>query len=201
MIYHDWYDKYPRNDWKLYVGEYACNSGVGSGNMLAALNDAVFIVGMEHNSDLITMSSYAPLLENINDTDWPVNLIRFDNATSFARTSYYTIKMMNANKASANVETSVTVHPATSAPVARYSGNIGLSTWDTYAEFKDIQILENDKVVYTADLVNHKDDWHTEGGKWDVNDSIIAQTADGAWPMAILNAKIPDVYTYDSSRY
>jgi alpha-L-arabinofuranosidase len=195
MIYHDWYDKYPRNDWKLYVGEYACNSGVGSGNMLAALNDAVFIVGMERNSDLITMSSYAPLLENINDTDWPVNLIRFDNATSFARTSYYTIKMMNANKASANVETSVTVHPATSAPVARYSGNIGLSTWDTYAEFKDIQILENDKVVYTADLVNHKDDWHTEGGKWDVNDSIIAQTADGAWPMAILNAKIPDVYT------
>lgn len=195
MIYHDWYDKYPRKDWKLYVGEYACNSGVGSGNMLAALNDAVFIMGMEKNSDLITMSSYAPLLENINDTDWPVNLIRFDNASSVARTSYYAIKMMNEHKASANVETSVTLHPSSSTPVARYTGNIGLSTWDTYAEFKDIQVLENDKIVYQADLVNRKDDWHTEGGKWVVNDSVIAQTADGAWPLAILNTKIPDVYT------
>ncbi len=195
MIYHDWYDKYPRKDWKLYVGEYACNSGVGSGNMLAALNDAVFIMGMEKNSDLITMSSYAPLLENINDTDWPVNLIRFDNASGFARTSYYAIKMMNAHKATSNVETSVALHPETSAPVARYTGNIGLSTWDTYAEFRDIQILQNDTVIYTADLVNHKNDWQMEGGKWVMNDSVIAQTADGAWPMAILHTKIPDVYT------
>jgi alpha-N-arabinofuranosidase len=196
MIYHDWYDKYPRKDWKLYVGEYACNSGVGSGNMLAALNDAVFIMGMERNGDLVAMSSYAPLLENINDTDWPVNLIRFDNASSFARTSYYTIKMMNDHKASENVAVSLTFHSSTSTPVARYSGNIGLSTWDTYAEFKDIQILDkNNKVLYAADLINHKNDWKTEGGKWTIGDSVIAQTADGAWPMAILQNKIPDVYT------
>jgi alpha-L-arabinofuranosidase len=197
MIYHDWYDQYPRKDWRLYVGEYACNSGVGSGNMLAALNDAVFIMGMERNADLVAMSSYAPLLENINDTDWPVNLIRFDNAASFARTSYYVIKMMNEHKASSNVETSVTFHQSASTPVARYSGKIGLSTWDTYAEFTDIQIFDkdNNEVLYRADLVNHKDDWYTEGGKWIVGDSTIAQTADGAWPMAILQRKIPDVYT------
>lgn len=50
----------------IYVGEYACNGGVGAGNLLAALSEAAFIMGMERNSDVVKMSSYAPLFENEN---------------------------------------------------------------------------------------------------------------------------------------
>lgn len=195
MINHDWYDKYERKDWKIYVGEYACNSGVGSGNMMAALNDATFILGMERNSDMITMSSYAPLLENVNDTDWPVNLIRFDNAKSFARISYYTIKMLNEHKASVNLKTNVELTGRKTTDTPRYGGAIGLSTWDTYAEFKDLSISKDGQVLYTADFINRKDDWKTEGGSWEVKDGALAQTADGAWPMAVLKDKTFDTYT------
>jgi alpha-L-arabinofuranosidase len=46
----DHFDKYKRGDWRMYVGEYATNSGVGAGNMTAALSDAVYIMSMERNS-------------------------------------------------------------------------------------------------------------------------------------------------------
>ena len=36
------FDKYPRGSYTIYVGEYACNEGVGKGNMLAALSEAAF---------------------------------------------------------------------------------------------------------------------------------------------------------------
>lgn len=85
MIYNDWYDKYERKDWGMYIGEYACNGGVDKGNMMAALNDATSILMYERNSDLIKMTSSAPLLENVNTPNWNVNLIKFDCEKSFGR--------------------------------------------------------------------------------------------------------------------
>jgi alpha-L-arabinofuranosidase len=194
MIYHDWYDNYERNDWRMYIGEYACNGGVGKGNMMAALNDATSILMYERNSDLIKMTSYAPLLENINTPHWDVNLIKFDCAKSFGRISYYAIKMMNENKADVNLKTIVEL-PQKDNGVPLFSGKIGLSTWDTYAEFKDIQVIKEGKVVYASDFLKKNDEWKTEGGKWEVKDSSLAQTIDGAWPMAILNDQSFDTYT------
>lgn len=57
------FDTYQRGKYQVYVGEYACNRGVGAGNMLGALAEAAFIGGMERNGDLVTMASYAPLLK------------------------------------------------------------------------------------------------------------------------------------------
>ena len=57
---NDLFDKRPRRDFTVYVGEYACNAEVGSGNMMAALSEAAFMFGMERNSDLVRMASYAP---------------------------------------------------------------------------------------------------------------------------------------------
>lgn len=192
MAYADWYDKYPRKDWKLYVGEYACNAGVGAGNMTAALNDATFILGLERNSDLVTMSSYAPLLENIHDTDWPVNLIRFDAARSFARISYYAIKMLNEHRASVNLATQVVVPVDTVTPA--FAGKIGLSTWDTQTEYKNMEVIHDGQVVYQSGVIR-KGDWRLTGGEWEVRDSVLAQTKEGAWPLAVLEGKSFDTYT------
>lgn len=194
MTHFDHFDKYKRGDWKMYVGEYATNAGVGAGNMEAALNDAVYIMAMEKNSDLVKMSSYAPLLVNTNDVDWPVNLINFDNASSFARISYYAIKMMNENKPDVNVATTVDVKmPAVKAP--SFSGGIGLATWDTKTAYKDIEVIVDGKPVYKSGFDKSVGDWSLLRGEWHLQDSALAQTAAGAQQFAMLTNKKFDTYT------
>lgn len=82
MEKHPLFDNKERGKYKVYVGEYACNQEVGSGNMEAALSEAAFMTGMERNSDLVTMSSYAPLIENSNRRDWCTNMIWVNNEQS-----------------------------------------------------------------------------------------------------------------------
>lgn len=192
----DHFDKYKRGAWDLYVGEYATNAGVGAGNMEAALNDAVYIMGMEKNGDLVKMSSYAPLLVNTNDIDWPVNLINFDNAQSFARISYYAIKMMNENRADVNVKTAVNIDPpAIKKP--SFAGGIGLATWDTKTAYKDIEILQNGKTVFKSNFINDLSNWELVRGQWNVSssDSSLQQTAEGAQQFAMLKNQSFETYT------
>jgi alpha-N-arabinofuranosidase len=95
----------PRHDFKIYVGEYACHRKVGSGNLFGALSEAAFIMGMERNSDLITMTSYAPLIENSNRRKWPVNMMMLNNHQIIGRSSYYVQKMFANNRPSYNLST------------------------------------------------------------------------------------------------
>jgi alpha-L-arabinofuranosidase len=194
MTHFDHFDKYKRGNWEMYVGEYATNAGVGSGNMEAALNDAVYIMAMEKNSDLVKMSSYAPLLVNTNDIDWPVNLINFDNASSFARISYYAIKMMNENRPAFNLETkAVLTKPAITKP--SFAGGIGLATWDTKTAYKDIEIISNGKTVYKSDFINGLNDWALLRGNWVHSDIGLAQIDYGAQQFAMLRNKSFESYT------
>ena len=56
------YDNYSRSGPKVFVGEYAVTSGTGTyGNLAGALGEAAFMTGMERNSDIVLMASYAPL--------------------------------------------------------------------------------------------------------------------------------------------
>lgn len=102
------YDRTDRNGPKIYVGEYAVNNGVGSGNLQGALAEAVFMMNMEKNSDIVTMASYAPLFENVNSQEWAVNLIRFDNSKVIGRTSYEVQKLFSNNKPDQVLKTEVT---------------------------------------------------------------------------------------------
>ena len=191
---YDHFDNYKRGDYEVYVGEYATNAGVGNGNMLAALNDAAYILGMENNGDLVKMSSYAPLFENINTRHWPVNLIKFKSDSSFARISYYAIRLMNEERADENLKSSLSVLPDAS-PRARNKGSIGLATWDTQTEYKDIEVTENGKVVYQSDFVNRPGEWQSIRGNWKVQDGAMAQTVQGAQRLMILKDKSFDTYT------
>ena len=101
----DSFASYPRKDWDLYIGEFATNGGVGMGNLLAALNDAAYMMSMEKNSDLVKMGSYAPLLENVNHPDWEVNMIHFDSSRVFGRATYYVNKLFAENLPTYNLNT------------------------------------------------------------------------------------------------
>ncbi len=94
----NYYDTTDRKGPQIYVGEYAVNRDVGKGNLTGALAEAAFMMNMEKNSDIVKMCSYAPLFENVNKADWPVNLIRFDSSRVIGRSSYYVQKLFANNR-------------------------------------------------------------------------------------------------------
>ena len=85
------YDKVDRNGPKIFVGEWATREGLPTPDFNAALGDAAWMTGLERNSDLIVMASYAPLLVNVNPggMQWESNLIGYDAVHSYGSPSYY----------------------------------------------------------------------------------------------------------------
>jgi alpha-N-arabinofuranosidase len=92
-FFHDatHYDKTDRNGPKIFVGEWATREGTPTPNMGAALGDAAWMIGLERNSDLIVMASYAPLLVNVSPgaMQWDTDLIGYDALHSYGSPSYY----------------------------------------------------------------------------------------------------------------
>jgi alpha-N-arabinofuranosidase len=89
------YDKVDRNGPKIFVGEWATREGSPTTNMGAALGDAAWMTGIERNSDLIVMASYAPLFVNVNPggMQWESDLIGYDALNSYGAPSFYAQSM------------------------------------------------------------------------------------------------------------
>jgi len=85
------YDKTDRSGPKIFVGEWATREGSPTPNFGAALGDAAWMTGMERNSDIVVMASYAPLLVNVNPggMQWSSDLIGYDAGSSYGSPSYY----------------------------------------------------------------------------------------------------------------
>ncbi len=85
------YDSVDRNGPKIFVGEWATREGSPTTDMGAALGDAAWMTGMERNSDLIIMASYAPLFVNVNPggMQWESDLIAYNALTIYGSPSYY----------------------------------------------------------------------------------------------------------------
>ena len=52
----------------------------GANTWKSALGEAAFLTGCERNSDVVRMTSYAPLLAHIPAKGWAQNLIEFNPA-------------------------------------------------------------------------------------------------------------------------
>jgi alpha-N-arabinofuranosidase len=100
-FFHDatHYDKTDRSGPKIFVGEWATREGTPTPNMGAALGDAAWMTGLERNSDIIVMASYAPLLVNLspNAMQWDTDLIGYDAMRSYGSPSYYAQVMFGGN--------------------------------------------------------------------------------------------------------
>jgi alpha-N-arabinofuranosidase len=85
------YDNADRNGPKIFVGEWATREGSPTTDLGAALGDAAWMTGMERNSDLIVMASYAPLFVNVNPggMQWESDLIGYNALASYGSPSYY----------------------------------------------------------------------------------------------------------------
>jgi alpha-L-arabinofuranosidase len=92
------FDSYDRGGPQIFVGEYAATAGAGPTGLLGnSVGEAAFLTGLERNSDIVHMSSYAPLFANYSHTQWNPDLIGYDQVTSFGSTSYWVQRMFAAN--------------------------------------------------------------------------------------------------------
>ena len=94
------YDKYPRTT-RVFVGEYAAHeaaqpNGRRPNNLYSALCEAAYMTGLERNSDVVVMASYAPLLARDGMQQWTPDMIWF-NAREVLLTPNYHVQAMFAN--------------------------------------------------------------------------------------------------------
>lgn len=101
------YDKADRNGPKIFVGEWATREGDPTPNLEAALADSAWMTGLERNSDLIVMESYAPLLVNVNPggMQWATDLIGYNALSSYGSPSYYAQVMFASHAGTEIVDT------------------------------------------------------------------------------------------------
>lgn len=84
------YDNYPRDrKTKVYLGEYAAKDR----KLQDALAEALYLLGIERNGDVVTMTSYAPLFAKKHHESWNPDLIYFDNSKVVLTCSYYVQQM------------------------------------------------------------------------------------------------------------
>jgi alpha-L-arabinofuranosidase len=68
----------------------------------------------------------------------------------------------------------------------KVAGQIGIGTWDTAAEFKDVRVERNGQVLYASDFAQGTEGWQADGrgrrgggGRWSVQDGAYRQNQRG----------------------
>lgn len=167
------FDRTPRGHYDIYVGEYASNVNVGEGNMEAALSEATFMMGMERNSDLVKMASYAPLITNNNAPNWHCNLIWQHSGETFGRASYYVQKLFSENLPTYNINNLLQSERAEVA----YNGRVGIGTWLTAGNFRNLRVSDHQgNTLYSADFQANRNEWTDMQGTWSgTSDGMMTQ--------------------------
>ncbi|NLH17922.1 MAG: DUF1080 domain-containing protein [Phycisphaerae bacterium] len=187
------YDSYDRKGPKVFVGEYAVTQGTGQGNLRGAIGEAAFMTGMERNSDIVVMASYAPLLVNVNHRKWNPDLINYDSSRIYGLPSYYVQQLFSVHRGDVVLPTQVDA-PMTS--VSLEGGCIGVGTWLTRAEYKDIKVVQDGKTLFESDFSKNADGWKMLGdGRWQVKDGALQQGAMTENVRAIIGDKSWKDYT------
>lgn len=167
------YDAYSRTRPKVYVGEYAVTQDVGLGNLAAAVGEAVFMCGMEKNSDIVPLNSYAPMFVNVNDRKWNPDLINFNASEVYGIPSYYVQKMFANNIGTVNLR----VKDSLNVSKTGIDGAVGLGTWSTSADFENVEVINSKGEILVSDEFANDDKWSVLKGTWSVLNGIYSQTS------------------------
>jgi alpha-L-arabinofuranosidase len=187
------YDRYDRNGPKVYFGEYAVTQQAGNGNLRAAIGEAAFMTGLERNSDVVLMSSYAPLLVNPPWRTWNPNAIVLDQARVYGTPSYWVQTMFGANRADRVLPVEMEGPP----PLAEGArGMIGVGTWETQAEYKDIQVTQGSNILFASDFSQNTNGWKMSRGDWAIVDGALRQTSGETDVRAVAGDESWSDYTY-----
>ena len=168
------YDRYDRNGPKIFVGEYAVTQHCGTGNLRAAIAEAAFMTGMERNGDVVVMAAYAPLFVNVHARHWNPDLICFDSSRVYGTPSYYVQKLFSNYRGTHVLPMKV---DAPAIAVTEPRGAIGLGTWATQAEYRDVRVTHNGQTLFTTDFAQGAARWRVVRGDWEVVDGGYRQNS------------------------
>jgi alpha-L-arabinofuranosidase len=168
------YDRYDRTGPKILVGEYAVTAKCGTGNLRAAIAEAAFMTGIERNADIVVMAAYAPLFVNVNDRTWNPDLIGFDSARCYGTPSYYVQQLFSVYRGTHVLPTRV---QSPNALTDAYRGAVGLGTWETQAEFRNLKVVSaQGETLFAADFGQGAAGWRTVRGAWQATEGGYRQT-------------------------
>ena len=120
------------------------------------------------------MAAYAPLLAKEGASQWEPDLIRFNNTGVYGTPSYYVQKMFSENRGQ-KVLPSRLVQPEKEQGNIR--GAIGLGTWSTQVQYKDVKVTGTDgKQLFYDDFSDDSKRWSVVNGKWAVKNQALQQT-------------------------
>ena len=105
----DFYDNYPRTT-KVFSGEYAAHPVSGfnrddANTLEGALSEAAFLTGVERNSDVVVLASYAPLFARVGYAQWSPDMIWFNGEKAYGTPSYYVQCMYSNNMGDVTLDT------------------------------------------------------------------------------------------------
>jgi alpha-L-arabinofuranosidase len=142
------------------------------------------MTGIERNSDVVIMASYAPLFVNMNHRHWNPDLINFDGSRWYGLPSYYVQRLFSEHRGDVILPVSV---EAEAAPARAVTGAIGVGTWNTQAELKNVKVTAPDgRVLFASDFSKNADGWKQLGeGQWKVENGALKQTAEKEFVRAI----------------
>jgi alpha-L-arabinofuranosidase len=187
------YDTYSRTGNKIYVGEYAVTSDCGLGNLSAAVGEAVYMAGMEKNSDIVPLNSYAPIFVNVDDRKWSPDMIDYNASAVYCTPSYYVQKLFATNLGTVNIP----VNDSLCRKSADLTGAIGLGTWSTSANYSDILVKNGQGVTVFSDNFANTSNWTPGTGTWTAATNSYTQSSTTLTDCRSIGANITDsVYTY-----
>ena len=153
------YDKSDRKGPKIFVGEWATREGSPTPDMGAALADAAWLTGLERNSDIVIMASYAPLFVNVNPgaSQWVPDLIGYDALHSYGSPSYYAQAMFSNNIGNEVPATSLISAPellftSVTRDTSKRMLYVKVVNASSKAQTVEIQLTGKDKPTGTAEL-------------------------------------------------
>jgi alpha-L-arabinofuranosidase len=180
----------------VFVGEWATMQGTHTATLRAALGDAAWLTALQRNSGTVLMNCYAPLFVNVHhEAPWQPDLVGYDAARCYGSTSYYAHAMFANAWGDVNLPTTVVSDEANREFVPH--GAIGVGTWETAAEFKDVRVTRGDTVLFQSTLSKGIAGWQIWRGvnEWDVADGALQQKAERDCCVAIAGDKSWRDYT------
>jgi len=195
-LFNEW-DNFPRGNGRgIFVGEYA-NTVTDSGattywsTVQGAVSEAVYMIGLERNSDLVKMASYAPMMEHFNMAEWSPDLMGLDSdpGSITGSVSFYVQYLFSAHRGS-------TILPVTSSVgfgplywVASTTGSgtyyVKIANYGTTTESVTVEIPGATGASSSAGLVTLTGGSTTSNYPLDVTvepvSSTVSGSASGGW--------------------
>ena len=186
---------------KVFMGEWATQGGSPTPNLMSALGDAVFAMGLERNADDVVMQCYAPLLANVNVENqakghprgwqWATNLIGYDAQSSFGSPSYHVLALFGQNKGDVIVPTTLDVPLVAKPEDPHPRGLVGFGSYSTRVEYSDLVVTGAESQKLLEKLGTDTSKWKFTHGRWEIADGILrpvsnatetwALTGDPSW--------------------